>query len=155
SASMTSARDVTPDPAPIIPAQPLAAALASLPGTLDGIDDAAHSRGSGNGPGAGDGDGGGMGPGRGDGLGDGLNKGMMGGPFRAGAGVTRPVPIFEARPQYTADAMRARVQGSVFVQCVVQITGQCSDLRVVRSLDRTFGLDAEAIKAAQRWRFKA
>jgi protein TonB len=32
--------------------------------------------------------------------------------------------------------------------------GRCADIRVVRSLDRPFGLDDEAIRAAALWRFK-
>jgi len=33
-------------------------------------------------------------------------------------------------------------------------TGVCTDVQVVRSLDPTFGLDNEAVKAARQWRFK-
>ena len=39
-------------------------------------------------------------------------------------------------------------------QNVVQPTGQCTDVQVVHSLDPTFGLDQEAVKAAKQWRFK-
>jgi protein TonB len=49
--------------------------------------------------------------------------------------------------------MRARIQGAVLIECVVQPTGQCSDVHVIRSLDPTFGLDQEAIAAARQWRF--
>jgi TonB family protein len=58
------------------------------------------------------------------------------------------------KPQYTADAMRARIQGIVLVECVVTTNGMCTDTRVVRSLDPTFGLDQEAIKAARQFRFR-
>ena len=41
------------------------------------------------------------------------------------------------------------------VECVVQPGRQShGDVQVVRSLDPTFGLDNEAIKAARQWRFK-
>jgi len=40
------------------------------------------------------------------------------------------------------------------VECVVQTSGTCAEARVVRSLDPTFGLDQEAIKAARLFRFK-
>src|SRR5262249_44205478 len=133
-------RDAPHEPAPNLPAQPLAAALASLPGTLDGVDNGRDSRGPGSGPGAGNGVGSGLGGGTGPGLNDGTGGGVGGEIFQPGSGVAMPVPVYEAKPQYTADAMRARVQGSVFVQCAVQITGQCTNLRVVRSLDRDFGL---------------
>jgi protein TonB len=55
---------------------------------------------------------------------------------------------------YTSDAMRAKVQGSVLIEAVVAADGSVRDVRVVRSLDPTFGLDEEAIKAARQWRFK-
>jgi protein TonB len=50
--------------------------------------------------------------------------------------------------------MRARIQGSVMVECVVQPTGVCSDIQVIRSLDPTFGLDEEAIRSVRGWRFR-
>ena len=45
--------------------------------------------------------------------------------------------------------MRAKVQGTVLLECVVRPDGSVGDVQVVRSLDPTFGLDQEAIKAAQ------
>jgi len=68
-------------------------------------------------------------------------------------GVTIPRILKEARPQYTADAMRAKIQGSVVLECVVLTDGSVGDVRVVRSLDATYGLDQEAIKAAKQWKF--
>ena len=50
--------------------------------------------------------------------------------------------------------MRARIQGSAWVECVVQIDGTVGDARVIQSLDRRFGLDDEALAAARRWRFR-
>jgi protein TonB len=77
-----------------------------------------------------------------------------GGPYRPGNGVTTPVPIAEVKPQYTSEAMRARIQGQVWVECVVQPNGLCTNVQVVRSLDQTFGLDREAVRAAEKWRFR-
>ena len=59
----------------------------------------------------------------------------------------------EVKPQYTSDAMRAKVQGTVLLECVVRPDGSVGDVKVVRSLDPTFGLDQEAMKAARKWRF--
>lgn len=112
------------------------------------------SQGSGTGGGAGTGSGTGVGPGSGSGLGPGSGGGVGGGAYRPGNGVTTPVPISEVKPQYTSEAMRARIQGQVWVECVVQPTGVCTDVQVVRSLDKTFGLDGEAVKAAEKWRFR-
>ena len=74
--------------------------------------------------------------------------------FGVGNGVTSPIPITRAQPAYTADAMRARLQGVVVLNCVVQADGTCSDIRVVRSLDMVFGLDQQAIASAREWRFR-
>jgi periplasmic protein TonB len=57
------------------------------------------------------------------------------------------------KPQYTADAMRAKVQGTVLLACVVRPDGTVGDVEVIRSLDPTFGLDHQAIIAAKHWRF--
>jgi periplasmic protein TonB len=59
----------------------------------------------------------------------------------------------EVRPNYTADAMRAKVQGTVWVEAVVLQDGTVGEAKIVRSLDSTFGLDDEALKAARQWRF--
>jgi protein TonB len=50
--------------------------------------------------------------------------------------------------------MRAKVQGTVLLQCVVRPDGGVTDVQVLRSLDPVFGLDQEAIKAARQWRFE-
>lgn len=49
--------------------------------------------------------------------------------------------------------MRAKVQGVVLLECVVQTDGSVGDVRILKSLDKVFGLDEEAIKAARQWRF--
>ena len=128
-----------------IPAQTLAAAPVASPGALSNNPDTL-STGSGSGTGAGAGQGSGLGPGFGGGTG--------GGAYRPGNGVNLPQPITEVKPQYTADAMRAKVQGTVLLECVVLPDGSVGTVEVVRSLDSTFGLDQEAIKAAKRWKFR-
>jgi protein TonB len=57
------------------------------------------------------------------------------------------------KPNYTSDAMRAKVQGTVLLECVVNINGEVTEVKILRSLDPVFGLDQEAIKAAKQWRF--
>lgn len=139
----------------IIPAQQLAAADDAQSGILDpGAPATAASQGSGSDGGAGTGADGGVGPGFGSGLGPGSVAGVGDGPYQPGNGVTPPVELFVPRPHYTADAMRARVQGRVWVECIVQTNGICANTRVARSLDPTFGLDQEALKAAQLFRFR-
>ncbi|HEX6162689.1 MAG TPA: energy transducer TonB [Vicinamibacterales bacterium] len=82
----------------------------------------------------------------GNGIGDAIGVG--------GPGVTAPTLIERVAPRYTVDAMQARIQGVALVECVVQVDGTVSDARIIRSLDRRFGLDEEALRAARRWRFR-
>ena len=50
--------------------------------------------------------------------------------------------------------MRAKVQGTVLLECVVLPDGSVGNVQVSKSLDPNFGLDQEAIKAAKQWRFR-
>lgn len=77
------------------------------------------------------------------------------GVYRQGKGVTLPRVITDAKPSYTADAMRAKVQGLVVLEAVVLTDGTVGEIRVKRSLDRRFGLDDEAVAAVKKWRFAA
>ena len=61
-----------------------------------------------------------------------------GGAYRPGAGITLPEVIQEVKPAYTAEAMRAKVQGTVLLECVVRPDGSVSDVEVLRSLDSAF-----------------
>ena len=79
---------------------------------------------------------------------------LQDGTYVPGKSVTYPRVIREVKPQYTADAMRAQIQGAVFLECIVLPDGTVGDVRVVKSLDSTFGLDQEAIRAAKQWRFQ-
>ena len=135
-----------------IPAQTLASADLTQAGAMEGIP-SSESLGLGRGGGAGTGQGTGIGPGRGSGLGDGFGGGTGGGAYRPGNGVETPRLLREVKPQYTAQAMRAKIQGEVLLECVVMPDGSVGNIKVARSLDSAFGLDEEAIKAARQWRF--
>jgi TonB family protein len=76
------------------------------------------------------------------------------GAYRPGQGVTAPVLLRETKPNYTAEAMRARIQGIVTLECVVMTDGSVGDVRVTRSLDLQFGLDQQAVAALRQWRFR-
>ena len=136
-----------------IPAVTTSAGVIEMPGTLTGLP-AVTSQGTGSGGGAGTGNGSGIGSGSGSGLGAGTGGGTGGGAFRPGNGVLMPEVINEVKPSYTADAMRQKIQGIVMVEAVVMTDGSVGQVQVIRSLDGTFGLDQEAIKAVRRWRFK-
>jgi len=137
-----------------IAAVTLAAGHDMLPGAIDGPPaPPTLSQGTGRGGISGTGTGRGIGPGEGDGLGLGRGGNFGGDVFRPGNGVSQPRLLSEVKPQYTADAMRAKVQGTVLVVCVVRADGTITDVRVARSLDPTFGLDQQAIAAVKQWKF--
>lgn len=75
------------------------------------------------------------------------------GPYLPGNGVIPPRLRLKVDPQYSADAVRAKIQGLVVVSAVVLPDGSVTDVRVIRSLDRSFGLDMKAVEAARQWRF--
>lgn len=74
--------------------------------------------------------------------------------YRAGSGVSYPTLVRQEQPKYPTDAMRAKIQGVVELEVVVQPDGTVGDVRIVKSLDAVFGLDAQAVSAAKRWRFR-
>ena len=137
-----------------IPVVSMATAGRTRTGVLDGLAAAnTGAQGSGTGGGAGSGEGTGSGPGSGPGLGPGTGGGTGGGPYRPGAGIVNPRLLHEEKPQYTAEALRAKITGTVYLEMVVLPDGTVGDVRITRSLDPVFGLDEEAIKAARQWRF--
>ena len=137
-----------------IPALTMASAPVNRAGLLDGLENSdINSQGSGFGGGAGAGEGTGAGPGSGPGLGPGEGGGVGGGVYRPGAGIVNPTILREVKPQYTSEALRAKVTGTVYLDVVVLADGTVGDVRVTRSLDPVFGLDNEAIKAARQWLF--
>ena len=142
-----------PEPELRIPAQTVAAAPIEAPGALTNTQPSTESQGPGTGGGGGTGRGPGIGAGQGSGLGEGVGGGTGGGFYRPGNGVQTPRVLREVKPAYTAEAMRAKVQGEVWLECVVMADGSVGRVEVVKSLDGNFGLDQEAIKAARQWRF--
>jgi protein TonB len=124
----------------VLPGTVVVAAGLDRPGPVDGT--GSDGRGEGR-------EGPGSGPGRGPGTGPGD------GPFVDGTpGLTSPQLVFERRPEYTAEAMSARIQGAVLLEATVLVDGSVSAVRIVRSIDPSFGLDRKAIEAIRAWRFR-
>jgi TonB family protein len=65
-----------------------------------------------------------------------------------------PTLLRQVEPRYPSAAREARVEGSVELECVVGANGTITDVRIVRSLDAKYGLDAEAVRAARGWLFR-
>jgi bla regulator protein blaR1 len=70
-------------------------------------------------------------------------------------GVSLPVVTKSVRPEYTAAAMSARIEGSVVLTCVVGADGRPADIGIEKSLDSVYGLDDAAVMALREWRFTA
>ncbi len=75
------------------------------------------------------------------------------GVYASGPGIEPPRVLRDVNPKYTAEAMRARIQGGIWLSAVVSPNGTASDVRIIQSLDPKFGLDDSAVAALQEWRF--
>jgi periplasmic protein TonB len=147
--SLTPPPQIAPDPLPSLATlTPLVeTGVREAVGSLTGVPDG--SLGPGKGPSNGEG-----GPGRGQGglagnL-DGPGSDSVGWP---GNGASWPKLVREVKPNYTAEAMRAQIEGLVELEIVVLPDGSVGNVNIKRSLDARFGLDLEAIKAVRLWRF--
>jgi len=103
-------------------------------------------------PSAGNGIGAGIGSGKGPGVGPGSGGGFGGLAYKIGGGVSAPVPTFRPEPEYSEEARKAKWQGAVLLELIVDANGVPQDIKVLRSLG--LGLDQKAIEAVQKWRFK-
>ncbi|HEX8255645.1 MAG TPA: TonB family protein [Thermoanaerobaculia bacterium] len=85
----------------------------------------------------------------------GLAGGQVGGTgdaVRVGGNVRAPVTIERVQPDYTESARRARVQGIVIVEAVIDRQGDVTEARVLKPLP--MGLDQQALAAVRQWKFK-
>jgi TonB family protein len=73
--------------------------------------------------------------------------------YEVGNGVSAPTLVREVKPSYTAQAIAARITGSVLMSAVILADGTVGEVTVTRSLDTVYGLDAEAVKATKQWLF--
>ena len=149
----------TPIPTPVVKAPPqielapiTTQAPVALPGALTGL--SAPSLGPGTLGGGGTGTGTGTGEGTGSGVGPGSGGGTGGGVYKPGSAVTNPQVLIEKKPAYTAEAMRAKIQGAVEIEAIVRANGTLDSARIVRSLDKMYGLDQKALEAVRQWKFK-
>jgi TonB family protein len=128
------------------------------------------SSGPGSGNGIGTGTGGGIGPGEGGGLGPGRGGNMGGGDFNAGGGgpggggggdysriftgkdVTSKARLLsKPEPQYTEEARKNQITGTVVLKCVFGSDGQVKNISVRSGLPN--GLTEKAIAAARQIKF--
>jgi len=109
------------------------------------------SAGPGTGGGIGTGTGGGISSGKGGGVGPGDGGGIGGGVFNVGGGVSEPRLLSQTQPEYSDDARKARIQGTVELLVIVNPDGTVKFDTVRQSLG--YGLDQRAIDAVKKWKF--
>lgn len=73
------------------------------------------------------------------------------GPIHLTPEVARPVKLAAPPPRYTEIARRARIEGIVIVQGVLDERGRLGELKVLKGLP--MGLSEEALKALRKWEF--
>lgn len=69
---------------------------------------------------------------------------------RAGYGVREPRKIVHVAPEYPELARRARVDGTVILEAVLDVAGRVEQVHVLRSVPL---LDEAAIRAVREWRY--
>jgi protein TonB len=109
---------------------------APVPGT-EGFED-----GPGTGPGIGDGTGG-------TGSDDGVSPEV---PMRVGGDVKAPVAISRSAPRYPEVARKARIEGTVIVEAVIDPAGNVVDARVLSDIG--MGCGQAALDAIRSWKYE-
>jgi TonB family protein len=67
-------------------------------------------------------------------------------------GIIAPRAIYAPEPEYTDEALKAKLVGTVVLSLVVGTDGQPRDIKVVRPLRD--GLDQKAVDAVKSWKFQ-
>jgi TonB family protein len=73
--------------------------------------------------------------------------------YAAGSGVTPPRVTYSPDPQYSKEARKAHLRGTVGLAVVVGPDGRPMNIKVTQTLGK--GLDEKAVEAVSNWKFEA
>ena len=73
-------------------------------------------------------------------------------PYRVGGDVKAPVVVARVNPVYPEEARRARINGIVILETIIDHNGVVKDVTVHKPLP--FGLSEAAVDAVKQWTFK-
>jgi TonB family protein len=81
-----------------------------------------------------------------------INMGAANGPQWVGNGILPPKKITAPQPRYTEEARKARIQGTVILQAIVDADGKISNIKIIKGLP--LGLDLSAIETVKEWLYE-
>lgn len=72
--------------------------------------------------------------------------------YQVGGGVSAPALLYRVDPEYTEEARKAGLEGTVILYAEVGTDGYARNIRVTRRLG--LGLDEKAVEAVRKWKFR-
>ncbi|HXO42866.1 MAG TPA: energy transducer TonB, partial [Thermoanaerobaculia bacterium] len=73
-------------------------------------------------------------------------------PLHVGGAVTKPEKISAPPPVYTEMARKARLQGVVIIEAIIDAQGNVINAHVLKGMP--MGLDKAAVEAVNKWKFR-
>lgn len=135
--------------APILPSLSILNSVENLEGVENGIGSGQNSSGVGSGTGSGQ-----TTNSTGYGSGSGSNAGSNDFIYSTNdVGVKPPRILYKEKPQYTEEARREKIEGTIVLSVVLNANNRVTNIKVIHGLGH--GLDEEAIKAASQVKFIA
>jgi len=73
-------------------------------------------------------------------------------PAHSREGATNPVLVSSAEPSSSEEAIKAKLEGTVYLCVLIDLSGEPSEIYLLHQLG--MGLDQKAIEAVKKWRFQ-